>query len=213
MLHKTKVEESNSTFSVEDVVARVRVAVERGEPVDRPERKPKESFSREVALFLRPFEHLSKLRADHKLGRQHPLGRVVGEHGRHMNERVIGELVGEVLLVLGLKLVVQLLAQPVAELVGDRCGIDAREHHAKRREERVVCAQVRFDRVGNPRVLDLDGYRIAIVGERSMDLTDRRGCDRRRVPFGEEVARVTTKLLDDHRRSQLARHGRSVGLE
>src|SRR4029453_4643773 len=75
-------------------------------------------------------------------------------------------------LVLSLDLVVQLLADAVAQLAGDGLHVEARGEALDQREEDVEVAQVRLDGLSDAGVLHLHGDVAPVVGPRAVDLAD-----------------------------------------
>ena len=75
-------------------------------------------------------------------------------------------------LVLGLELVVELLADPFPQLGKQRLGIESRSEPLDQRQQQLRVAQIRLDRFGDARVLDLDRHLVAADRDRAMDLAD-----------------------------------------
>ena len=98
-------------------------------------------------------------------------------------------------LVLGLELVVELLADPLAQLGGERLRVQTRREPLDERQQHRRVAQVRLDRLGDPRVLDLHGDLVAIERRGAVDLTDRGGGERTLFEVGETRARAAAELL------------------
>ena len=72
VLHQPEVEERHLAAGLEEVVARVRVAVEGVEAVQAAEDETEDRLGGEVALGLRPRQELLERVAGRQLGRQHP---------------------------------------------------------------------------------------------------------------------------------------------
>src|SRR3954471_9742523 len=70
VLHQSEVEERDAPTGVEQVVARVRVTVERTEPVEAAEHESVDGFGREVFLRLRPLEQLVEAGPFGQFGRE-----------------------------------------------------------------------------------------------------------------------------------------------
>ena len=64
-------------------------------------------------------------------------------------------------LVLGLELVVELLADPFPQLREQRFRIESRSEPLDQRQQQQRVAQIRLDRLGDARVLDLDRHLVA----------------------------------------------------
>ena len=73
-----------------------------------------------IALGLRSVLQLLEPGPPHELADEHPLARQRADDVGDDDERVPGEDAGERTLVLGLELVVELLADPLLDLLGDR---------------------------------------------------------------------------------------------
>ena len=80
---------------MEQVVAGVRVAVERLHPVQAAEHEAEDALAGEVALVLVPREDLPPRRADDELAGQHLAGRQRRHDGGDVDERVAAVEVGE----------------------------------------------------------------------------------------------------------------------
>jgi hypothetical protein len=111
-------------------------------------------------------------------------------------------------LVLRLDLVVELLADAVAQLTAERLDVEARREALHEREEHVHVAQVGVDRLRDARVLDLHRHVAALVRAGAVDLADRRG------RHGRLVERLRTSGPADRRApragaSRASRTGRS----
>src|SRR5215212_3421649 len=90
-------------------------------------------------------------------------------------------------LVLRLELVVELLPDPAADLLGRRLDVDAGRDLLHQPQDQSEILHVGPDRGGDPGVLDLDRHLAAVVQRRAVDLADRGGGDRLRVEGGEDV--------------------------
>ena len=122
-----------------------------------------------------------------ELGDEHAARRERGVDGRDPHERVAAEGAVDAALVLRLDLVVELVGDPLAQLGEQRLGVHPRRHPLEQRDEQLHVAHVGLDRLGDPRVLDLDRDVVAVVRRRAVDLPDRRGRDRLLVELGEEL--------------------------
>ena len=100
------------------------------------------------------------------------------------------ERVGEEPLVAGFVPVVELLGQPLTELLDERSGIEAGKHHAEHSEEQVGVHEVGADGFVDAGILHLHRDHDSGLRDRAVHLPDRRRRDGLRVPFGEHDARV-----------------------
>jgi hypothetical protein len=124
-LEEAEVDEADPAVVEEQRVARVRVAVEQAVAQRAVDVEAAQDLAEPVALRLRPVLDggeplaLDELRHDHALAAQrhddvgHDHERVAAVHARHV--AVVGRL----------ELVVELLGDALADLVGDRPGVDA----------------------------------------------------------------------------------------
>ncbi|MEZ5239355.1 MAG: hypothetical protein R2716_10565 [Microthrixaceae bacterium] len=212
-LAEPEVEERDLSPGAEQVVARVRVAVERAQRVDRPEHEAVEGLGRELALVVRPREDLGEPGAARVVRGQHPLGAQLLVDRGHVDEGVSLVGPGEQELVVGLAAVVELLEQALAQLLDDGLGIEAREQQAQHREQQVGVREVRPDRIRHARVLNLDRHLPALRGRGAVDLSDRGRRDGLGVPAGEDLTGVGAELLAQHGLGELGAHRRGIGLE
>ena len=72
LLDEPEVQEGDATVAVEQVVARVRIAVEPVHAVEAAEDESEEALAGEVALVLRPLDHLLPRGAGDEVAGQHP---------------------------------------------------------------------------------------------------------------------------------------------
>ena len=72
LLDESEVQERDPTTTVEQVVARMRVAVEPVHAIEAAEHEAEQAFTGEVAFVLRPLDHLLPRRAGDELAGQHP---------------------------------------------------------------------------------------------------------------------------------------------
>ena len=112
---EAEVEERDPPVAVEQVVARVGVAVERLHPVQAAEHEAKQAFADLVALALVPRQRLSPRGAGGEVGGQHPRRAERVDHLGNREQRVAAVEVDEALLVVPLLPVVELLAEPLLE--------------------------------------------------------------------------------------------------
>ena len=80
---------------------------------------------------------------------------------------------------LRLAAVVEFLAQPLAELLGDLGGVDLGAEAPLQGEDDAELAEVGFDRRLHVGILQLAGDRRAVGGDRLVDLAERGGGGRR----------------------------------
>ena len=112
-------------------------------------------------------------------------------------------------LVLGLELVVELLVDPLADLVPDRLRVHPRRDPLGEAQDQPEVLHVGAHRRSDARVLDLDGHLAAVAERRAVHLTDRGGGDRLLVELGEDVGRGFVELVLDHLAHVLEGHRRS----
>ena len=87
-LDQPEVEERDLAAGPEQVVAGVRIAVERVQPVDAAEHEAEDRLGRGVALVLRPRLDLGEACAVGELGREHAAGRQLVDHVGNVDERM-----------------------------------------------------------------------------------------------------------------------------
>ena len=104
------------------------------------------------------------------------------------------EVGGELPLVVRLAQVVELLADPLAQLVDELGHVLARHGHPQQRAEQPHVAEVGRDRLGDARVLHLDRDGAPVAGDGAVHLADRGGGDRQRVPLAEDRLRGVAEL-------------------
>ena len=125
---------------------------------------------------------------------------------------------GEALLVGGLVRVVELLGDALADL-GDHVGrVEAAEALLQQHPEQLGVGEVGLDGVADARVLHLDGHRPLLAGGRvdgdgAVDLADRGGGDRLRIPLHEQLGRRPAELALDDLGGEVARHRRGRRLQ
>src|SRR5215210_4120229 len=103
----------------------MRIAERDAVAVEQAEEEPEDDLA--VAVTLRAVERADRLEALplHVLGDEHAAGGEVGPHPRHGDERVVADEALDTPLVLRLQLVVELLADPLAQLGEQRAGVEA----------------------------------------------------------------------------------------
>ena len=214
VLDQPEVEEGHPPVGLEQVVARVRVAVERPQPVEAAEHEAVDRLGGQVALVLVPAGHHVEADALGQVGRQHPGGRQAGHHVGDVDEGVVAVRVGEELLVAGL------VARSRAPR---RRGRGSPRPAGRARSPRTPGPSRRTRGPAASRSASMawstPGYWTFTATARSswvigaVDLADRRRGERHRVPLGEgDVGRGAELALDDAGR-QLGRHRRCVLLQ
>ena len=198
---------------MEEVVPRVRVAVEGVCLVQAAEHEAVDRLGGQVPLGLRPAGELGEPRAVGQVAGHQPPGGQPGDDPGHTNGGVAGVVPGEHLLVPGFPAVVELLGDAFPQLGQQRVDVlpwrGDLEHPAQQRD----VAQVGLDRLGDARVLYLHRDGAAVMGDRAVHLPDRGGRDRLRVPGGEGPLRRLAQLFRDDLRGQLRAHRRHAVLQ
>ena len=100
-------------------------------------------------------------------------------------------------LVGGLQFIVELLDDPLAHLVRERLRVELWCDPADEAEDQSQVLQVGLNRAVDPRILDLDGYLLAI-DRRPIHLSNRRRRDRLLVELVEHAAQRLAEVLLDH---------------
>ncbi len=216
MLDQAEVEERDPAVSVEDVVARVRVAVECPEPVQTAEDEAEDRLARHVALLLRPLENLGERVAADEFGDENARGRQFVDHLGHMDKRVPAVEVGEHLLVLRLARVVEFLAQSFLYLGDHFLGVQALEPEREKSAQQVCRAQVCINGLGNAGVLHLHGdSTLACVrtDDRTVHLSDRRGRYRLVVELDEQLGHRPAEFAFDLCVHQFGAHRGCIRLQ
>ncbi len=121
--------------------------------------------------------------------------------------------VGEQPLVGGLDVVVELLDEPGPQLFDEGPVLETGEQQPERTEDDVGVHEIGPDGLVDARVLNLDRDLEPAVRDRAVDLADRRGRDRIRVPLREDAFGRPAELLADEPRAQLGGHRRRVLLQ
>src|SRR6185312_15921875 len=107
-LAQTEVEERHASARLEEVVPRMRVAVERFEAIEAAEDEAEDRLAREVALVLIPCLELGEPRAGRQFGGQHASRAQRIDDSRYVDEGVTVVPAGEEALVARLDAVVEL---------------------------------------------------------------------------------------------------------
>ena len=186
-LEQAEVEERDAAVGEQHRVAGVRVARELVVAVHAAEVEAEQDLADAVALRLRVALDLLEADALDELGDEHALARERRDHVGHEDERVAAVDPRERALVLGLELVVELLLDPVPDLLADRLGVEPRRDPLGQPQDHAEVLQVGAHRRRDPRVLDLDRDVAAVVQPRTVDLPDRRGRDRLLVELLEDL--------------------------
>ena len=107
----------------------------------------------------------------------------------HVNERMIGVVLGEHALIRRFEFVVELFDEAGSQLFDERLRVEAREHQRDRAEQEVGVVQVGADRVVDAGVLHLHRDFEATARHRPVHLPDRRRRERDRIPLPRRRAR------------------------
>ncbi len=139
------------------------VAGELAVAIQAAEEEAEDDLANAVALGLGAFLELLEADALDELADEHPLARERADDLGDDDERVAGEDAGERALVLGLELVVELLDDPLLDLLGDRLDVERGSHALEQPHDHVQVLHVRPHGAGHARVLDLDGHLAAVA--------------------------------------------------
>ena len=151
----------------------------------------------------------SKPCAFDELAHEHLLGGQLGDDARHDDERVASEDAVERALVLRLELVVELVVDPQADLLGRVLDVQPGRDPLHQPQDQPEVLHVRPHRGGDAGVLDLDRHVAAVVQLGAVDLADRGGGDRVGVELGEVILELAAELGLDHL-AHAARSSRSA---
>ena len=177
--HQAEVEEADAAVVEQQVVARVRVAGGAAQVcLSVPKKKRKTISAKRSRSASGSCLTASKRRPVEQLGDEHAAVRELGVDRRHVGERVSAPGARHRAVVLGLDLVVELVADPLAQLLRQRLDVEARGEALDQRQQHLQVAQVGLDRLGDARVLDLDRDGAAVERRRAVDLADRGGGER-----------------------------------
>ena len=211
VLDQAEIEEGDPAAAVEQVVARVRVAVERMCLVQAPEHEPVDRFRGQVALLLGPAGQLGEAGPVGQLARHHQPARQLVDDPRDVDRRVTVVVGGQQPLVGRLPAVVELLQHAVPQLVDERVDVLAGRGDAEQPAQQGDVVEVGRHGLGDAGILHLHRDRAAVVGDRPVHLPDRRGGDRFRVPARERPFRGQAQLGFHHaRRERRAHRGNAV---
>jgi hypothetical protein len=187
VLDEAEVEEADPAVAMEEVVAGVRVAVESVHPVDAAKHESEDRFGGQITLVLRPLFQLGEARAVDVLGRQDARRRQFVDDGRHVDEGMTAVVRRELPLIRRLVPVVELFGETRPQLLDERDRIEAGEHHRQHAEDDIAVDEVGADRFVDARILHLHRDFDTGLGDGAVDLADRRGGNRLRVPSREEL--------------------------
>ena len=204
--HQTEVEEGHVPVRAEQVVPRMRVAVERRQTEQAPEREPVQGLGCQIFLFLRPGEHFVPVHTISEFGSQHLGARELVEHLGHMDVGMAEIAVAEQVLIASFLLVVELFDETLTKFGHDRSMLESGEQLAESGEQQPCVVEVGGDRFGDARVLHLDRHRLTVVGHGPVDLSDRSRGDGNRIPFGEDALRWCAEFGFDNPGRQLRAH-------
>ena len=213
MPDQPEVEEGDPAAALEQVVARVRVAVEGAHVVQAAEDEAVDRLGGQVAFVLRPAGEFGEADSAGELAGHHPAGGQPVDDPGDGDSGVAVVVGGHQALVGGLTAVVELLTDPVPQLAQQRVDVLGRRGDAQHPAQQRDVAQVGRDGLGDARVLDLDGDRAAVEGDRAVYLPDRGGGYRPRIPAGERAFRRCAEFFLYHRRGERRAHRRDAVLE
>ena len=177
---------------VEDVIARVRVAVERAEAVERSKDEPEDGLGCTVADGLGLFHQIGPRTADHEIGRDDTRRAEVCMDARNVNEGMVGVEVGELLLIFRLTGVVELLGEAFLDFGDQLIGFECLESECENCAEQVGVFQVGRNRIGDAGVLHLHCDCVLFAGrgiddDRAVNLPNRGRRNRFVVPVDEQL--------------------------
>ncbi len=193
----------------------MRVAGHAAQVHQRAVEEPEDDLGEAVALRCGQLLDLLEAQAVEQVGDEHAAARDAGVHRRHVHERVPAPGPRDGAVVLRLDLVVELLADPLAQLGGERLDVHPRREPLDERKQQAEVAQVGLDGLGDARVLDLDRHRLALARDRAVHLADRGGREGLLLELGEGVgerraelgAQQLLDLAERERRDVVAQRG------
>src|SRR4029077_14929979 len=122
---QAEIKEAHATVGTQQVVAGASVPERDAVAVQQPEVEPKDDLAIAIALrLIGSADRLEALPLD-VLGHEHAPGRKRRVDSRHTDERMSSQQPPDAALVLGLELVVELLADALAHLHGERLRVQA----------------------------------------------------------------------------------------
>jgi hypothetical protein len=198
-LEQAEVQERDAPVGEQHEVAGMRIAGELAVTVETAEEEAEDDLADAIALLLRVALELLETDSAHELADHDALARERADDLGHDDERMAREDPCERALVLSLELVVELLADPIADLARDRLDVELRRHPLEQTHDHVQVLHVGAHRGGDSGVLDLDGDLATVLAQRRpVDLSDRRGRDRLLVEALEQLRdRLFEVLFDD----------------
>ena len=191
----------------------MRVPIECMKSIEAAGNEAVDRLARHVSLVLVPAQHIVESRSRHQLAGEHASRAQLAHNTRDVDDRVVLVIPGEKLLVLGFKAIVDLLPQPLAQLINERASVQAREGRRGDPAQQSDVSHVRRDGARDAWVLNLDRHRPPISRDRPVHLPDGSGRERQWVPPREDALRRIAQLLQNHRARQLRSHRRSVVLQ
>jgi len=115
--------------------------------------------------------------------------------------------------VLGLALVVELLAHPLADFLGDLAGVDGRVHAAMYGEDPFELLEIRLHGRLHVGILQLAGELLAVLRGRAMDLAERCGGGGSEIEGAEPALPLRSQLRLHAPLHEGRPHGRCLALE
>ena len=212
VLDQPEVQERDPAAAVEQVVARVRVPVERVHLVQAAEHEPVDRLPGQVTLLLRPGGQLGEPRAVGQLAGHHPPGGQLVDDPWHSDGGVPVVVVGQQPLVVGFAAVVELLQHPLAQLGHEPVHVLVRRGDLEHPAQQGYVVQVGGHGLGDAGVLDLHRHGPAVVGDRAVHLADGGGGDGLGIPLREHLLRRPSKLFTNNFRRQRRAHRRDAVL-
>ena len=208
--HQAEVEEPDAAVVEQQVVAGMRVAGGAAQVLERAEEEAEQDLAVAVAFGVGELLDRLELAALDVLGDEHAAAAQARVDRRDVDERVPAPGARHRAVVLGLDLVVELVADPLAQLLGQRLHVESRSEALDEREQQLRVAQVGLDRLGDARVLDLDRDGAAVGGRRAVDLADRGRRERFGLEVGERLAQRDAELVAEELLDRLERQRRDV---
>ena len=112
-----------------------------------------------------------------------------------------------------LTLVVELLAEPLGQLLGDLAGVDLGAHPPLQRQHHAELAEIGFDRRLHVGILQLHGQVPAVEADRAVHLAERGGRGRHPLERAEALLPARPKLGEHAPLDEGRPHGRRRRLE
>jgi hypothetical protein len=195
----------------------MRVGVEH---VQAPIGAPDEAVDRLAPLVPEPLsrgERIAPRQAPHSLLRQHTIGAQLTDDLRDVDERMSAVVLGELGLIGCLESIVELLGYANAYLTSHASNVKAHfqrrqtaDDQAQKCRKQLGVLQVGADRVGHPRILDLDRHFAAVAEPGRVDLADRSRGEWLPVERDKSTLDRAAKLTLKHRARELRRHRRCI---